>query len=455
MTEELLVEMTPIKDKSHGIIKVIGVGGGGGNAVKNMYHKNCPGISYAVCNTDSQALSRTEIPVRIQLGTEGLGVGGDPEKGREKAEESISEIEKLLDDGTQMVFITAGMGGGTGTGAAPVIAKMARDRGILTIGVVTIPFAFEKRKRIEKALGGVIQMQKNVDALLVINNERLMEIYSDGDTTCTEAFEHADDILSVSTRSIAEVITVEGTINRDFCDVKSVMQDGGSAIISIGYGEGEHRILKAVDQALDSPLLTGVDIEHAQKMLCIVYTGKKRPVKIAEMSEIYDFMDTLSPDLDVFFGLYPDDSLEDDVKVSIIATGFNATDSLQVATTISNEHIQNMREHYYGTRTRALSPTPSVTPKEKKEIELSINNVAETQQNKELNKEIELNEIGREEKVTAEEGQKQEAKSKKTSPSTSLNLHNNKPAPSSQPMPSSRRWTIRVKEYLYAMVNAD
>lgn len=365
MNEDLLVELTPIEDKSRGIIKVIGVGGGGGNAVKNMFRKNCEGVSFAVCNTDSQALARTEIPTRVQLGSEGLGVGGDPSKGKAKAEESIGQIENLLNDGTQMVFITAGMGGGTGTGAAPVIAQMARERGILTIGVVTIPFAFEKRKRIEKALGGVMELEKSVDALLVINNERLMEIYSDGNTTCTEAFEHADNILSVSTRSIAEVITVEGIINRDFCDVKSVMQNGGSAIISIGYGEGEHRILRAVEEALDSPLLTGVDIEHAQKMLCIVYTGTKRPVKISEMSEIYDFMDTLSSDLDVFFGLYPDDSLDENVKVSIIATGFNTMSDIIGSSNDVQSGIEHMKCHYYGTpRRKADEPVPAVETQE-------------------------------------------------------------------------------------------
>lgn len=361
MKEDLLINMGPIEDKSHGIIKVIGVGGGGGNAVRNMYRKNCPGVSYAVCNTDSQALSHTEIPVRIQLGTEGLGVGGDPIKGRSKAEESITQVENLLNDGTQMVFITAGMGGGTGTGAAPVIAQMAREQGILTIGVVTIPFAFEKRKRIEKALAGVLQLKKNVDALLVINNERLMDIYSDSNTSCTEAFEHADDILTVSTRSIAEVITIEGIINRDFCDVKSVMENGGSAIISIGYGEGEHRIFKAVEQALDSPLLTGVDIEHALKMLCIVYTGKKKPVKINEMNEIQDFMDTLSPDLDVFFGLYPDDSLEEEVKVSIIATGFNGAETNESTSTNTDERIELLKQHYYGIPARKSAINTSAT----------------------------------------------------------------------------------------------
>lgn len=368
--QELLVEMAAIEDKSHGIIKVIGVGGGGGNAVKNMYRKNSQDITYAVCNTDSQALSRTDIPVRIELGSEGLGVGGDPVKGRMKAEESADKIETLLNDGTQMVFITAGLGGGTGTGAAPVIAKLARDRGILTIGVVTIPFAFEKRKRIEKALGGVIELEKNVDALLVINNERLMEIYNDCTTTCIEAFEHADDILYTSTCSIAEVITVEGIINRDFCDVKAVLQDGGNAIISIGHGEGEHRIFKAVESALDSPLLTGVDIERAQKMLCIVYTGKKRPVTVFEMSDIQDFMDTLSPDLDVFFGLYPDDSLVEDVKVSIIASGFNSEpEPLKQAD--NQELIMKMKEHYYGdSKPTHKEPTPKI-------VELDVKNPEE------------------------------------------------------------------------------
>lgn len=365
--QELLVEMPQIEDKSHGIIKVIGVGGGGGNAVRNMYRKNSDDITYAVCNTDSQALSRTDIPVRIELGSEGLGVGGDPIKGRMKAEESAEKIETLLNDGTQMVFITAGLGGGTGTGAAPVIAKMARERGILTIGVVTIPFAFEKRKRIEKALGGVIELEKNVDAILVINNERLMDIYSDCTTTCIEAFEHADDILYTSTRSIAEVITVEGIINRDFCDVKAVLQDGGSAIISIGHGEGEHRIFKAVESALDSPLLTGVEIEKAQKMLCIVYTGKKRPVTVYEMSDIQDFMDTLSPDLDVFFGLYPDDSLEEDVKVSIIASGFN-NEPEPFKEADNQDLILKLKEHYYG------KPTPNPTEKAPKNIELVVEN---------------------------------------------------------------------------------
>ena len=363
-TTELLVGIPAIEDRSLGIIKVIGVGGGGGNAVSNMYAtQQDDGISFAVCNTDSQALARTDIPVRIQLGSEGLGVGGDPQRGKERAEESMDQIEALLNDGTRMVFITAGMGGGTGTGAAPVIAQMARKRGILTVGVVTIPFAFEKRKRIEKALGGVLELKRHVDALLVINNERLMEIYRDGNTTCAEAFEHADNILSVSTRSIAEIITVEGTINCDYQDVKSVLENGGSAIISVGRGSGQHRILSAVEQALDSPLLTGVDIEHAQKMLCIVYTGSKNPVKITEMSEIQDFMETLSPDLEVYFGLYPDATLDEEVKVSIIATGFSSSiEEVELPVDNMADRIAAMKKHYYGsTKTLAAAKAKTLT----------------------------------------------------------------------------------------------
>lgn len=245
------------KDLSENIIKVIGVGGGGSNAVKNMYRQGVHNVSFAICNTDSQALAKADIPVKIQLGQAGLGVGGKPEKGREAAESSIHEIESLFDNDTRMVFITCGMGGGTGTGAAPVIAHVAREKGLLTVGVVTIPFAFEKRVRIEKALVGVEEMRKNVDALLVINNERLCDIYADGMTTVEQAFSKADDILTVAAKSISEIITTEGIVNRDFCDVQTVMKDGGDAIMSVGRASGEHRIEKAFVEALNSPLQIG------------------------------------------------------------------------------------------------------------------------------------------------------------------------------------------------------
>ena len=340
-----------IEDKSNNIIKVIGVGGGGSNAVRHMYKEGVENVSFVVCNTDSQALAHTDVPLRLQLGTEGLGVGGDPEKGHQAAEYSIDDIKSLFNDGTQMVFITAGMGGGTGTGAAPVIAKVAKDMGILTVGVVTLPFRFEKRKRIEKALQGMTELKKCVDSLLVINNERLIDTYSDGMITIDEAFAKADDILATATKTIAEIITKKGTVNRDFCDVKSVMQDAGSAVVSIGKASGENRIYKAMANALTSPLLDNVDKRRAKRLLYIIYSSKSKPVVMSETAEVNDFMDELDDNLEVFWGLYEDDTLEDEVKVAIIATGFD-TESVSVQARQDDEDKQRMidlmREKYYG-----------------------------------------------------------------------------------------------------------
>ena len=252
------------QDKTTHIIKVIGVGGGGGNAVKNMFQTGVKNVGFAVCNTDSQSLSKSPVPIKVQLGEGGLGVGGDPQKGREAAENSLDVIMQLLDEDTKMVFITAGMGGGTGTGASPVIAKAARERGLLTIGVVTLPFLFERRVRIEKALSGIAELKKNVDALLVINNERLLEMYNDNMTTIEDAFSKADEVLTTATKTIAEIITDDGIVNRDFCDVETVMKESGAAIVSVGYAEGENRVLKAMTSALSSPLLNPVDIEKTQ-----------------------------------------------------------------------------------------------------------------------------------------------------------------------------------------------
>lgn len=355
--DDLLVDMlTPVEDKSANIIKVIGVGGGGSNAVANMYNEHPHGVRFAVCNTDSQALSHCPVPVRVMLGKEGLGVGGVPEKGREAAEASLKVTEGLFQDDTRMVFITAGMGGGTGTGAAPVIARQARERGILTIGIVTLPFAFERRKRINKALQGLAQLQDTVDALLVINNERLLEVYSNGTTTAIQAFKCADDILSRATLSIAEIITVEGIINRDFCDVQSTMHNGGSAIISVGRGMGEGRIFRAMHDALNSPLLTGVRIEDAKRLLCVVYTGDTSPVEINEFNDLQEFMETISPDVEFIFGLYPDHSLEDEVKVSIVASGFDEDFPTD---------IEELYQKYYG------KPAPKAA---------TINHLEETEQ---------------------------------------------------------------------------
>ena len=243
-------------------IMVIGVGGGGNNAINHMYRQEIKGISYVVCNTDAQALSNSPVPERLLIGpttTKGLGAGNKPERAREAAEESAEDIGKLFDASTRMVFITAGMGGGTGTGAAPVVARIAKEKGVLTIGIVTIPFLFEGEKKILKALAGADEMSKYVDALLIINNERLTDIYKD--LEFTEAFAKADDTLTTAAASISELITCEGYINLDFNDVNTTLRDGGVAIISSGCGEGENRVTKAINAALNSPLLKNRDVE--------------------------------------------------------------------------------------------------------------------------------------------------------------------------------------------------
>lgn len=337
------------KDKSKNIIKVIGVGGGGSNAVKNMYKQGVHDVSFAICNTDSQALARAEIPVKIQLGEEGLGVGGKPEKGKAAAELNLDEIRSLFEDETEMVFITCGMGGGTGTGAGPVIAGVAKEKGILTVGVVTIPFAFEGKVRIEKALKGVEEMRKNVDSLLVINNERLCELYADGITTVEQAFAKANEIVTVAAKSISEIITMEGIVNRDFCDVQTVMENGGKAIMSVGRANGENRIGKAFVDALKSPLLNNVEIEKARRLLYIIYSSDEHQVTISELKEINLFMDDLAQDIEVLWGVYRDNSLDEDVRVALIATDFSEDlPEKQNEKAIDDKNLMNSFQMYYG-----------------------------------------------------------------------------------------------------------
>ena len=310
------------------IIKVIGVGGGGGNAVKHMFKEGIHDVTFVLCNTDLQALKKSEIPIKIQLGpktTGGLGAGNDPKVAREAAEESIDEIKRLFSDGTQMVFITAGMGGGTGTGAAPIVARIAKEMGMLTVGIVTIPFLFERNPKIIQALKGVEEMQKNVDALLVINNERLREIYTDGMTTMRDAFAKADDILSIATKSIAEIITMEGNINLDFRDVKKILKDGGVAIMSTGIAEGDKRLKFAIENALKSPLLNNNDISNAKKILFNISWSKDAPLLIEETNEIDNFMESLDPNIEVIWGEAEDDSLGKNVKFTVLATGFGSS----------------------------------------------------------------------------------------------------------------------------------
>lgn len=319
--QDFMIDFGPVEDKTVDIIKVIGVGGGGCNAVRNMYNEGIAGVTFAVCNTDSKSLAGSPVPVKVPLGVTGLGAGANPDVGREAAEYSIEQIKKLLDDGTKLVFVTAGMGGGTGTGAAPVVANVAKSKGILTIGVVTIPFYFEKRKKIIKALKGVEEMRKNVDALLIINNERICDIYSDSGMSVKESFRRADEILANATRSISELITMEGDINLDFCDVETTMRGGGGAIMAIGRSSGEHRVERALIDALDSPLLYGSDIGKAKRILMNISTSEKMPLMVKEMSEIDDFMNELHPNIDVIWGVSDDDSLDEDAKVTILATG--------------------------------------------------------------------------------------------------------------------------------------
>lgn len=338
------------KDKTKNIIKVIGVGGGGSNAVKNMYQKGVHNVQFAVCNTDSQALAKTDVPVKIQLGEAGLGVGGKPEKGKEAAEHSMDAIRTLFEDETQMVFVTCGMGGGTGTGAGPVIAKVAKEKGILTVGVVTVPFMFEGKVRMGKALLGVEEMRKNVDALLVINNQRLFDIYADGMTTVEQAFAKTDEIVTVAAKSISEIITMEGIVNRDFCDVQTVLKEGGNAIMSVGLACGENRIEKAFVDALKSPLLNNVVIEKARRMLYIIYSSDEHQVTISELSEINMFMDDLAEDIEVLWGLYRDNSLGEEVKVTLIATDFEDENVSDSSKSEKNELLQKeaLIQSYYG-----------------------------------------------------------------------------------------------------------
>ena len=319
-------------EKENTIIKVIGVGGGGGNAVNHMYREGIHDVSFVVCNTDIQALNDSPVPMKLQLGKEGLGAGNKPEKARQAAEESINDITAMLSDGTKMTFITAGMGGGTGTGAAPVIARVSKELDILTVGIVTIPFRFEGKKKINQALDGVEEMAKHVDALLVINNERLRKIYPD--LTVLDAFGKADDTLSVAAKSIAEIITNHGLINLDFNDVKTVLKDGGVAIMSTGYGEGEGRVKQAIQDALKSPLLKDNDIFNSKKILLSINfskdSNKDNPaaggLMMEEMNEVNDFMEQFGSDFEIKWGIGLDPDLGNKVKVTILATGFGIRD---------------------------------------------------------------------------------------------------------------------------------
>ena len=332
MNFDLGLPLTDLPQTNNCIIKVIGVGGGGCNAVNHMYREGIHDVSYVVCNTDKKQLDDSQVPNHLQLG-DGLGAGNRPEKARLAAESSMESIKEMLNDGTRMVFITAGMGGGTGTGAAPIIARCAKDSGILTVGIVTIPFMFEGIVKIKQALVGVREISKHVDALLVINNERLREIYPE--LTLLNAFAKADDTLTIAAKSIAEIFTMHGIVNLDFEDVTTVLKDGGVAIMSTGYGEGENRVTKALNEALKSPLLNHNDIFNSKKVLLNINFSSDNDqdsLMMEEMNEIHDFMGKFRQDVETKWGLATNTELGGKVKITLLATGFGLngiTNSIQ------------------------------------------------------------------------------------------------------------------------------
>jgi cell division protein FtsZ len=326
MTNESVLKFNLPKNQSS-VIKVIGVGGGGSNAVNYMFEQGIVGVDFAVCNTDLQALEASPITTKIQIGehlTEGLGAGANPEVGRDAAEESIDKIQELLESNTKMLFITAGMGGGTGTGAAPVIARIAREKEILTVGVVTVPFWTEGGFRKQYAEQGLEELRQNVDTLLVINNDKLIEVY--GDLTLREAFAKANEVLNTATKGIAEVISQTLMVNIDLNDAKRVLKDSGSAVMGQAYASGENRAIEAVESALDSPLLNDNNIKGAQQVLLNIVTGSENEIRMTELFKIKKHIqDAAGGDVNIIEGIGVEDGLGDSISVTVVATGFKVS----------------------------------------------------------------------------------------------------------------------------------
>ena len=367
------------KDQSS-IIKVLGVGGGGGNAVNHMFSQGIQGVDFILCNTDAQALECSPIPTKIQLGTsltEGRGAGSKPEVGRNAAIEDIEKIKEVLEVNTKMLFITAGMGGGTGTGAAPVIAQAAAELDILTVGIVTIPFGFEGRKRKQLAEAGINEMKKYVDTILIISNDKLRELH--GNLKLSEAFSRADNILATAAKGIAEIITVTGYINVDFEDVKTVMKDSGVAIMGAGVAEGENRVMEAAEMALNSPLLNDNDIHGANNMLLYIATGTDSEISMDEVSEITDYIiDETGEQCEVIWGSGTDKNLGNAISITLIATGFDregmATKEVSTAKTVTplNADVSVNKPHEIQTTapTQTIeAPTLMVKKQEEQKIE--------------------------------------------------------------------------------------
>jgi len=365
MNDDILPLDIEIKEES--IIKVMGVGGGGCNAVDHMYKEGIRGVTFLVCNTDKMCLNGCSVPAKLQLGP-GWGAGGKPETARQYAEESREKIHQALDDGTQMVFLTAGMGGGTGTGATAIIAEEAQKMNILTVGIVTIPFAFEGKPKIRKALTGVATLAEHVDAILVINNEKLKQIYPDLDLI--NAFKKSDDVVGNAAKSIAEIITVPGYINTDFADVNNTLQHGKVAIMNVGQASGENRVTEAINNALHSPLVNSNDVHGAKRVLMQFYCSTQYAIKAQETDQIHEFVREVGEEVEVQWGITLDETMGEEVRVTLIATGYEVSDIPSLNEDDGQPTVEDAMRNNYDNIDK-----PIVEPKEdepKQEIELQI-----------------------------------------------------------------------------------
>ncbi len=375
------IDFGPVEDTTRNIIKVVGVGGGGCNAVGNIYREGLKGVTFAVCNTDSKSLSVNPVPTKIMLGEKGHGVGGNPARGREEAEKNREDIQRLFSDNTEMVFVVATLGGGTGTGAAPLVASIAKEGGLLTVGVVTLPFYFERKPKIYKALKGLEEMRRNVDSLIIINNEQISKVYNDADILVDEALERTDAVIGKAVRGIAEIVLLPGKIQTDLEDVKATMTDGGGAIMSIGQASGDHRLQNAILDALSSPLLYGSDISKATRILFNIYSSSAHPLKVKETRELAAFMDDLLPDIDVIWGMATDDTLDEDVKITIVATGFDNSIPIDTIQDANDLALDDIITKLYGKRSRRRShtivPTATETPEVAEAIDTDSKDKAE------------------------------------------------------------------------------
>lgn len=375
------IDFGPVEDTTRNIIKVVGVGGGGCNAVGNIYREGLKGVTFAVCNTDSKSLSVNPVPTKIMLGEKGHGVGGNPARGREEAEKNREDIQRLFSDNTEMVFVVATLGGGTGTGAAPLVASIAKECGLLTVGVVTLPFYFERNPKIYKALKGLEEMRRNVDSLIIINNEQISKVYNDADILVDEALERTDAVIGKAVRGIAEIVLLPGKIQTDLEDVKATMTDGGGAIMSIGQASGDHRLQNAILDALSSPLLYGSDISKATRILFNIYSSSAHPLKVKETRELAAFMDDLLPDIDVIWGMATDDTLDEDVKITIVATGFDNSIPIDTIQDANDLALDDIITKLYGKRSRRRShtivPTATETPEVAEAIDTDSKDKAE------------------------------------------------------------------------------